>query len=130
MRSLKLLCTICLIAVLSACGVLSEKPPQSAVKMAIAAQLAETQQSLAEQLGLPAAVEPNFTIEQVQVQDREQIQKGSSPTYHLRGTFVATLQIRDRQVEQESPFEVYLKAVPEEQGQTWMLMPGDGRLGH
>lgn len=96
--------------------------------MAIAAQLAETQQSLAQQLGLPITEAPNFTIDQVQVQDREQFQNGSDLTYHLRGTFAATLQVRDRQVKQDSPFEVYLRPMPEDQEQTWMLMPADALI--
>ncbi|MGB3292738.1 MAG: hypothetical protein WBB01_07130 [Phormidesmis sp.] len=131
MRSIKLACLTLLLVVLTGCGVLSQTPPNQAVKLALAQQLTNTQQTLAQDLGIFANdLVPNFKIDRLTVDSRQKLAKSSlqrddipGDAYRVRGTFEATLIGSSRQIQQSSPFEIYLGADPngDSETQTWFL---------
>ncbi len=137
MKRLKLVCLALLLIVLTGCGVLSQTPPDQAVKLALAQQLTNTQQAIAQDLGItPSDSPPNFKIDQLTVTSRQKLAKSSlqrddipGDAYRVRGTFEATLTGANRQIQQSSPFDLYLSADLEtdSETQTWFFFqPGSG----
>ena len=135
MKRLRLACLILLMIVLTSCGVLSQTPPTQAIKLALAQQLTDTQQTLARDLGVadsPSA--PNFKINRITVDSRKKLDKSRlqredipGDAYRVRGTFEATLTGANRRIQQSSPFEIYLSADLEDDSetQTWFFFqPG------
>ncbi|CAN5814662.1 hypothetical protein BH23CYA1_BH23CYA1_22830 [soil metagenome] len=125
---------------LTGCGLLNQVPPDQVVKLAIAQQLTQTQQTITQALGQPSAaeLEPNFKIKQLAVSEREKLsgptlQKAlgdslsnrlSGDVYRVRGTFSAAIAARPRQT-QDSPFEVYLSPdfqAGDAEVETWYLL--------
>ncbi len=125
---------------LTGCGVLNQVPPDQAVKLAIAQQLTQTQQTITQILDQPspAEFEPNFKIKRLTVSNREKLsgpalQKALGDSlasrlpgdvYRVRGTFSAALTARPRQT-QNSPFQVYLSSgLPASAAdvETWYLL--------
>ena len=131
MKRLRLACLILLMIVLTSCGVLSQTPPTQAIKLALAQQLTDTQQTLARDLGVadsPSA--PNFKINRITVDSRKKLDKSRlqredipGDAYRVRGTFEATLTGANRRIQQSSPFEIYLSADLEDDSetQTWFF---------
>ncbi len=125
---------------LTGCSLLNQVPPDQVVKLAIAQQLTQTQQTITQALGQPSAaeLEPNFKIKQLTVSEREKLpgptlQKAlgdslagrlSSDVYRVRGTFSAAIAARPHQT-QDSPFEVYLSPdfqAGDAEVETWYLL--------
>lgn len=135
MKRLKLVCLTLLLIILTGCGVLSQTPPDRAVKLALAQQLTHTQQILAQDLGMAASDSvPNFKIDRLTVTSRQKLAKSSlqrddipGDAYRVRGTFEATLTGANRQIQQSSPFDIYLSAdlKGDSETQTWFFFqPG------
>mgnify|MGYP001030652446 FL=1 len=148
MKVIKLICLSLLLLLtssLSGCGVFTKTPPDKAVELAIAHQLARTQQTIARDLGIltdsttlsdrePNFSKPNFKIEKVSVQNREKITESKTlprsennsifynEVYRVKGTFEASLE--DRYPAVEGPFEVRLgtDTTDEADVQTWYLI--------
>ena len=111
---------------LTGCGVLAQTPPDQAVKLAIAQTLANTQQSLAQDLQLDAA-KPNFKIKKITVKSRQQVNQPEfkqypGDVYRVRGTFDATL--NQSESSQSNPFDLYLSSDTQETDkiETWYLI--------
>lgn len=138
----RVLC-LALLLLLTGCGVLNQVPPNQAVKLAIAQQLTNAQQSIAQNLGMPSEpeIKPNFTVNRINVESREKLasSKRSSAAavssrrypgdlYRVRGTFEATLRAPNRKtqkkIQQSSAFEVYLGTDPQDtrEAETWFLI--------
>lgn len=145
---LRLIC-LGLLLLLTGCGLWAKVPPDQAIRLAIAQQLASTQQTLAVDLGLAssqsAELAPNFNITQLEVTSREKIAEAQSPgqssgqssglspaqlpgsLYHVRGSFSATLTPSERPsrqapIVQKSPFDLYLSSTPDQHDtsvETW-----------
>ncbi|MEO0457892.1 MAG: hypothetical protein AAF152_15105 [Cyanobacteria bacterium P01_A01_bin.114] len=124
-RLLKLTLASCLILCLSACQVLAKVPPQGIVEVAIATQLAQTQQALVEQLAPSTPHTPNFKLSQIKVDGREALPEGDNPRYRVRGTYQATIKLPGRQVKDSSVFEIYVEqepAVSKDSPEQWYLI--------
>lgn len=124
-RSVKSIVSIVLIAILIAlltgCGTntptLGFAPGKRLVEKAIALQLSQTQQRLAQQLHSSS---PKFEITQVKLKQLEPLFINNLPSYHFRGTYSLKFQLDKQQVtQQDNPFDVYLQRQPE--GKTWRL---------
>ncbi len=134
---------LALLLLLTGCGVLNQVPPNRAVKLAIAQQLTNTQQSIAQSLGMAPEpeIKPNFTVNRLNVESREKLtgsQRVSAAAisprrypgdlYRVRGTFEATLRAPNRKtqqkIQQSSAFEVYLSTDPQDtrEIETWFLV--------
>ncbi len=125
---------------LMGCSVFTKTPPDEAVKLAIAQQLAHTQQAIAQDLGslsdasALSSLKPNFKIEKINVQNRTKVPESEqflrsksdrvfyNEAYSVKGTFEASLDNRYQAV--EGPFELYLgtNTVDESDVQTWYLI--------
>ncbi|MEL6492662.1 MAG: hypothetical protein AAFQ95_22155 [Cyanobacteria bacterium J06621_3] len=143
MKILKLMCCLTLLLLLTSCGVLTQRPPDQAVKLAITQQLTNVQQSIAKDLRISNkgnATRPNFEIEKVTVRSRQKLKasdalmrqysdQNMTELYRVQGTFNAMIIGSSAQkIRQEGPFEVYLgtDAVPDteepEAVETWFLI--------
>ncbi|MGB3670726.1 MAG: hypothetical protein WA984_11475 [Phormidesmis sp.] len=151
MKIIKLVCLSLLLLLtsgLSGCGVFTKTPPDKAIELAIAHQLALTQQTIARDLGIladsaapgglkPDFFKPNFKVEKVSVQNREKVtefkplprgEKNSTfynEVYRIKGTFEASLE--DRYPAVEGAFEVRLgtDTTDEADVKTWYLIESD-----
>ena len=131
MKRFKVVCFSLLLILLTSCGVLSQTPPTQAIKLALAQQLTDTQQTLARDLGVAdSTLAPNFKIGRITVDSRQKLDKSSlrrddipGDAYRVRGTFEATFTGSNRQIRQSSPFEIYLSADLENDSetQTWFF---------
>ena len=133
----RLVC-VAMLLLLTGCGVFAQTPPEQAIRLAIAQQLTQTQQTIAENLGIvsdnapPERIKPNFTVDNVNVNSREKLT--ASPllqhpnvreVYRVRGTYKATLtQIPSQKTQKETPFDLVLgtDADQESEIQTWYLI--------
>lgn len=134
---------------LASCGVLAQRPPEQAVKLAIMQQLMNVQQSIAEDLALPIAeseaVRPNFEVDKVTVQSRERVKvselsgreflarrysRGNlTELYRVQGTFETTfVNSAALAAHQKGVFDVYLgtdmtsEQMKTEDVETWFLL--------
>ncbi len=111
-----LLGLVLLLTLLTSCGILSQQPPNQAVRLAVSQQLSNLQNNIAQGLGIDEpALNPNFKIDKLEITSREKVsnprfqQKGyPSDIYKVRGTVETTLTAASRKIQQTSPFEIYL----------------------
>ncbi|WP_227499987.1 hypothetical protein [Synechococcus sp. PCC 7335] len=140
MRALRLLCLVCLLlstSYLTGCSTLAQVPPDQAIRLAITQQLSQTQQAIANDLGLiedadSDSLQPNFKLEKVIVSSREKVgnfesakHRGIQDVYRVRGSFEAKLTHPIAQQSQtQSPFDLYLGTNPTEADgpETWFLL--------
>jgi hypothetical protein len=153
MKRLQLVCLAVLLSVLTSCGILSQQPPNQAIRLAVTQQLTHSQQAIAQELGLThqSALKPNFKIEKLNIQSRTKVsdepkfqQPGYPPDiYKVQGSFNATLTTAERKIQQSSPFEIYLgthpktgapsegksESTPDSKVETWFLInPNEMKL--
>ena len=137
MKVIRLMC-LALLLLLTGCGIFSKTPPEQAIRIAIEQQLTQTQQSLAQELGLTprqSADEnftPNFQVKQIKVARREKTNSprplnnsSLSEIYKVSGTFDAILTTPTGRTSQpDSPFEMYLATDPTqtEAVKTWFVI--------
>ena len=148
MKRLQLACVSLLFLFLTSCGVLSQVPPDQAIRLAIAQQQTNIRREISDGLGLPSASPTTFKIDKLSVTNRQKLTapKLSKPGYpdsfyKVRGTFLATLATTNQTIQQESPFEIYLGTNAQGKGdrssktdknkadkdkvQTWYWVPSD-----
>jgi len=132
----KIIRLICLtfLLMLTSCSLLAQTPPDSVVQMAITQQLMQSQQSIAQDLGLelPTVPTANFKLESVNISNRQKINDPNllanpnvTEAYKVSGTFFARLlDSNDRNGNQDTPFELYLgtDTADESDVETWFLM--------
>ena len=112
---------VALILLLSACS--AATPPRELapngqiVQKAIALQLNQTQQKIADRLN---ASSPQIQLHQIAVKQIEPIFVDKLATYHLKGTYTLTLKLPRQQVTQNNAFDIYLQR--QAQGKTWRLL--------
>lgn len=114
------LCGIVLLAILlTACRFVTTTPNDALIRQAIALQLSQTQHELTQKLKLDRT--PLWTIERLQVDDRQLLAIDDLPTFYLCGTYDWQLQLPTQQVNRHhQPFEVYLQL--QREGKTWRLL--------
>lgn len=116
-----------LIGILTACsGPKALLPSQRTVRQAIALQVTQTQQALAQQIqtyGRPKNISPTLPkvkIQHVEIRDQEPLQIDGRPAAHVRGTYEVTLQFPHQVVTQpESALDLYLQT--DSEGKVWRL---------
>lgn len=137
MKVFRLVC-IAMLLLFTGCGVFAQTPPEQAIRLAIAQRLTQTQQNIAENLGIvsdnasPERIKPNFTVDDVNVNSREKLT--ASPllkhpnvgeVYRVKGTYKATLSRQiSQKAQQDAPFDLLLGTDTEQSGeiQTWYLI--------
>ena len=114
-----------LLIFLTSCGALAQQPPDQAIRLAVAQQLSNTQQAIAQGLGASIPIQPNFKIDKLEVKDRkrvseERFQRDGYPSdiYKVEGTVKATLTASNRKIQQSGPFTVYLGTNPKDSATT------------
>lgn len=113
----RLVLTVILLGLLTACGTARLEPSSQLVQRAIARQLEQTQQQLSQQFGLDFK---GLEINRVAITQQEPLVIQDLPAYHLRGTYDLTLKLPGRQVnQQQNPFDVYIQR--QKEGKTWRL---------
>ncbi|GAB4526454.1 MAG: hypothetical protein Tsb0014_06600 [Pleurocapsa sp.] len=113
---------VIIILLLSSCGYRTPPkelaPTGEIVKQAIALQLRQTEQTLAQKLNL---ADPEIKISNIRVKQLQPIFVADLPTYHLQGKYNLQLKLSRRQIEQKNnAFDVYLQRQAE--GKTWRLL--------
>ena len=143
-KALRVLCLVCLllsISSLTGCNALAQVPPDQAVRLAIAKQLSQTQQAIAQDLDLlestnSDSLKPNFKLEKVTVDSREKVsdlesakRRNIQDVYRVRGNCEAKLtepvgQSMAQQLQTPTPFELYLGTNSTEINgpETWFLL--------
>ena len=105
--------------VLTGCG--GGIPNQGVIERAIVLQFRNTQAELSPQLFWKDAPVVNVNVRRVKVGQQETLVIQNVKTYHLRGTYDAVVEWRDRKtIQQQSPFEVYLQH--QRDSQDWQLI--------
>lgn len=117
----RLVLTMILLGLLTACGSVGLEPSSQLVQRALALQLSQTQQQLSQQLYLAERPQsPSFEINRVVITQQEPLVIQNLPAYHVQGTYDLTLNLPRRQVnQQQNSFEVYLQR--QKEGKTWRL---------
>lgn len=104
---------------LTGCG--GGGPDHAVVERAIALQFRNTQAELAPQLFWKDAPAVDVEVRRVKLGQQETLVIQNVKTYHLRGTYDAVVEWRDRKTSQrQSPFEVYLQR--QRDSQDWQLV--------
>ena len=114
---MRLVLSMILLGLLTACGTSRLEPNSQLVQRAIALKFEQTQQQLSQQQGVDFKV---FEINRVAITQQEPLVIQDLPAYHVRGTYNLTVSLPRRQVtQQQNPFEVYLQR--QKEGKTWRL---------
>ncbi len=116
---------IIIILLLNSCGLRTPPtelaPNGEIIKNAIALQLTQTEQILAQQLNL---ADPEIKISNIRVQKLQPLFFAKLPTYHLQGKYNLKLKLSRRQMAQKNnSFDLYLQRQAE--GKTWRLLKKD-----
>ena len=116
-----------IILLLNGCGLrtppIELAPNGEIVKNAIALQLEQTEQTLAQQLNLAA---PEIKISKIRVQKLQPLFVAQLATYHLQGKYNLKLKLARRQIAQKNnAFDIYLQRQAE--GKTWRLLKKDSQ---
>ncbi len=113
----RLVLTVILLGLLTACGTAGLEPSSQLVQRTIARQLEQTQQQISQQLGVNFK---GFEINRVAITQQEPMVIQDLPAYHVRGTYDLTLKLPQRRVnQQQNPFDVYIQR--QKEGKTWRL---------
>ena len=113
----RLIVTLILLAMLTACGVSGQAPSMQLVEKALAFQLHLTQNQFTQQLH---SSPPRFEIAQLQITDTKPLIIQDLPAYHVQGTYNLIAKLPHQTVTQQNNlFEVYLQR--QKEGKTWRL---------
>ena len=115
---MRLIISLILIGLLTACTNSVLAPTRQIVRSAIALQLEQTQQQLNQQLDLDFQ---GFEINRLSITQRKALTVENLPTYRVQGTYNLTFKLPKRKLAQpQKPFEVYLQL--QREGKTWRLL--------
>lgn len=117
----RLIISLILLGLLTACTTSVLTPPSQLVQKAIALELAHTQQQLNQQLDLDFQ---SFEINQLSIRQEQPLMIENLPTYRVRGTYDLTFKLPKRKLTQRNKsFEIYLQI--QKEGKTWRLLLPD-----
>ncbi|MBW4559419.1 MAG: hypothetical protein KME59_26620 [Trichormus sp. ATA11-4-KO1] len=119
----RLVVTVILLVLLTACGTIGLLPTTELVQKAIALQVKQTQQQLNQQLDIDFQ---GFEIKRLRISREEPLTIQNLPAFRIRGTYDLIFKLPKRQLTQlQQPFEVYLQI--QQEGKTWrLLLPQKG----
>jgi hypothetical protein len=113
----RLIVTLILLAMLTACGVTGQAPSMQLVEKALAFQLDLTQNQFTQQLHSSPL---RFEISQLQITDTKPLIIQNLPAYHIQGTYNLIAKLpHQRLTQQNNLFELYLQR--QKEGKTWRL---------
>ncbi|WP_414568317.1 hypothetical protein [Nostoc sp. CCY 9925] len=119
----RLLLTVILLVLLTACGSIGLLPTSELVQKAIAFELEQTQQKLSQQLDLDFQ---GFEIKRLSISQEQPLTIENLPAFRVRGTYDLIVKLPKRSLTQPNkPFNVYLQI--QQEGKTWrLLLPDKG----
>jgi len=114
----RLVLTVILMVLVTACNSLVLLPTQELVQRAIALQLGKTQEQIAQQLNLDSQ---KFDINHLSITEQKLFNIENLPTFRVRGTYDLTVKLPHRSfTEPQKGFEVLLQI--QQEGKTWRLL--------
>ncbi|NJL78027.1 MAG: hypothetical protein HC836_00940 [Richelia sp. RM2_1_2] len=114
----KLVLTVILLVLLTACSFGTPSPNKQLIKKAIALSMQETQQQLSEKLNLDFR---EFEINHLSIKQRKLMTVEGLPAFRIQGTYDLNLKLAKRTLAQpQKPFDVYLQL--QKEGKTWRLL--------
>jgi hypothetical protein len=118
----RLIISLILVGLLSACTTSVLAPTRELVQKAIAFELQQTQQQLSKQLDLDFQ---GFEIKRLSITEQQPLSIQNLPTFHVQGNYDLSFKLPKREIKQPSkPFEVYLQL--QKEGKTWRLLVPQG----
>jgi hypothetical protein len=117
----RLVFTVILLVLVTACGSIGLLPTSELVQKAIAFELQQTQQKLNQQLNLDFQ---SFEIKRLSITQEQPLTIENLPAFRVRGTYDLIVKLPKRLLTQaKKPFEVYLQI--QQEGKTWRLLLPD-----
>jgi alanyl-tRNA synthetase len=114
----RLVLTVILMVLVTACNSLVLRPTHELVQKAIALQLGKTQEQIAQQLNLDSQ---KFDINHLSITEQKLFNIENLPTFRVRGTYDLTVKLLHRSfTEPQKGFEVLLQI--QQEGKTWRLL--------
>ncbi|MBD2413778.1 hypothetical protein FACHB389_31570 [Nostoc calcicola FACHB-389] len=119
----RLVLTVILLVLLTACGSIGLLPTSELVQKAIAFELEQTQQKLSQQLDLDFQ---GFEIKRLSITQEQPLTIENLPAFRVRGTYDLIVKLPKRRLTQpQKPFNIYLQI--QQEGKTWrLLLPDKG----
>ncbi|MDZ8188664.1 MAG: hypothetical protein RMX96_27900 [Nostoc sp. ChiSLP02] len=119
----RLVLTVILLLLVTACGTIGLVPTSELVQKAIAFELEQTQQKLNQQLDLDFQ---GFEIKRLSITQEQPLNIENLPAFRVRGTYDLIVKLPKRSLTQaKKPFELYLQI--QQEGKTWrLLLPDKG----
>ncbi|MDZ8109179.1 MAG: hypothetical protein RM338_26630 [Nostoc sp. DedQUE12a] len=119
----RLLLTVILLVLLTACGSIGLLPTSELVQKAIALELGQTQQKLSQQLDLDFQ---GFEIKRLSISQEQPLTIENLPAFRVQGTYDLIVKLPKRRLTQpQKPFNLYLQI--QQEGKTWrLLLPDKG----
>ncbi|MCC5639607.1 hypothetical protein LC593_28040 [Nostoc sp. CHAB 5844] len=117
----RLLVTMILLVLLTACGSIGLLPTSELVRKAIALGLEQTQQELSQKLDLDFQ---GFEIKELKIAEEKPLTIQNLPAFRVQGKYDLIIKLSQRQLTQlQQPFELYLQI--QQEGKTWRLLLPD-----
>jgi len=117
----RLLLTVILLVLLTACGTIGLLPTSELVQKAIALDLEQTQQKLNQQLDLDFQ---GFEIKRLSITQEQPLTIENLPAFRVQGTYDLILKLPKRSLTQaKKTFNLYLQI--QQEGKTWRLLLPD-----
>ncbi|MFN6538939.1 MAG: hypothetical protein RM021_021650 [Nostoc sp. EkiNYC01] len=119
----RLVLTVILLVLLTACGSIGLLPTSELVQKAIAFELEQTQQKLSQQLDLDFQ---GFEIKRLSITQEQPLTIQNLPAFRVKGTYDLIVKLPKRRLTQpQKPFNIYLQI--QQEGKTWrLLLPDKG----
>ncbi len=120
-KMVRLLVTMILLVLLTACGSIGLLPTSELVRKAIALGLEQTQQELSQKLDLDFQ---GFEIKELKIAEEKPLTIQNLPAFRVQGKYDLIIKLSQRQLTQlQQPFELYLQI--QQEGKTWRLLLPD-----
>ncbi|MBU7583041.1 MAG: hypothetical protein KAF91_09035 [Nostoc sp. TH1S01] len=117
----RLLVTMILLVLLTACGTIGLLPTSELVQKAIALGLEQTKQELSQKLDIDFQ---GFEIKQLKIAEEKPLTIQNLPAFRVKGKYDLIINLPQRQLTQlQQPFELYLQI--QQEGKTWRLLLPD-----
>ncbi|WYL94992.1 MAG: hypothetical protein HEQ35_15075 [Gloeotrichia echinulata IR180] len=118
---IRLISTVILLLLLTACGTIGLLPTSELVQKAIAVQLEQTQKQLNQKLDLDFG---SFEIKKLTIIQEKPLTIQNLPAFRVQGNYDLIVNLPKRQLTQpQQPFDIYLQI--QREGKTWRLLLPD-----
>ncbi|MFK0731370.1 MAG: hypothetical protein ACFKPT_02845 [Gloeotrichia echinulata GP01] len=118
---IRLISTVILLLLLTACGTIGLLPTSELVQKAIAVQLEQTQKQLNQKLDLDFG---SFEIKKLTIIQEKPLTIQNLPAFRVQGNYDLIVKLPKKQLTQpQQPFDIYLQI--QREGKTWRLLLPD-----